>query len=84
MMNNKINTTYTPPVPCDIKVNPIRNADDWNTQRKQCEDDPGKFHGNIAAKTIHWFHPKKKVWLIKNENDQWFGKEPSTGNTINS
>lgn len=82
MMNNNLNNAYTPPVPHDIKVNTIRNAADWNKQRKQCEENPGEFHANIAAKTIHWFHPEKKVWLTKKESEQWVGKSPSTGETI--
>ncbi len=33
--------TYTPPLPEEIRVNPIRSQADWQAMREACENDPG-------------------------------------------
>jgi acrylyl-CoA reductase (NADPH)/3-hydroxypropionyl-CoA dehydratase/3-hydroxypropionyl-CoA synthetase len=43
-----------PPTPA-AHTNPIRDAADWQRMRQACLDDPGRFHGDIAAQEIHWF-----------------------------
>lgn len=70
---NMHDPVYTPIVPQDISVNPIRNANDWAEMRSACEQDAGKFHGDIAAKTIHWFHPELKAWLQQDDKGIWSG-----------
>ena len=44
---------YVPPLPGEVRVNPIRNAADWQAMRDACVSDPGAFHGGIAARTLH-------------------------------
>ncbi|MGI1670039.1 MAG: AMP-binding protein [Neptuniibacter sp.] len=79
-MNTAIkNNIYTPPVPDTVLVNPIKSSSDWENQRQQCEDNLGEFHADIAAKTIHWFHPEKKVWFIQNSEENWHGIDVDTG-----
>ena len=60
-------------IPKDVRVNPIRSAEDWNSMRQACEEDAGQFHGDIAASTLHWFHPGTHSWLSKNEAGAWSG-----------
>ncbi|WP_439107546.1 AMP-binding protein [Congregibacter sp.] len=45
------------------------SASDEAAQRKAAIDDPGQYHGNIAARELHWFHGKD--WLRRQENGQW-------------
>ena len=47
--------------------------------RDACIQDPGAFHGDIAAKTLHWFDPASHSWLSQNTkgtkdtNGNWHG-----------
>ncbi|MDJ0894609.1 MAG: AMP-binding protein [Alphaproteobacteria bacterium] len=70
---------FQPPVPTDVRVNPIRSAADWRAMRAACEADPGAFHGEIAAKTLHWFDPESKAWLSKGEDGHWAGWAAADG-----
>ena len=38
-----------------IDCNPVRTGDDWRAMREAALDDPGAFHGAIAARQMHWF-----------------------------
>ena len=73
---------YTPPTPTDIRQNPIRNAQDWYRMREACEQDIGAFHGDIAARAIHWFHPELDAWLALDATDTWRGWNAQTGEHI--
>ncbi len=64
---------YTPPLPEEIRVNSIRSQADWQVMRDACENDPGAFHGAIAAQTLHWFHPELEAWLTREEDGNWRG-----------
>lgn len=64
---------YTPSLPTDIEQNPIRNGEDWHAMREACEQDVGAFHGDIAATTIHWYHPQLNAWLLKGSDGCWQG-----------
>lgn len=75
-------TVYTPSVPQDIAVNPIRDAQAWDVMRVACETDAGKFHGDIAAKTIHWFHPGEKAWLQQDKDGVWRGWRSADGDAV--
>ncbi|MEM1090444.1 MAG: AMP-binding protein [Pseudomonadota bacterium] len=43
---------------------------DEQVLRQEAIDDPGRFHGRIAAGELHWFDP---------EQDQWLKADPNTG-----
>lgn len=62
-----------PPVPEDVSVNPIRDGNAWQAIRQACEVDAGQYHGEIAATTIHWFHPEKNAWLLRDDSGIWRG-----------
>ncbi|AWK86562.1 AMP-binding protein [Azospirillum thermophilum] len=70
-------TATLPPVPRDVAVNPIRSAADWQAMRTACERDPGAFHGDIAATTIHWFDGAN--WLMRDADGTWRGWNATTG-----
>lgn len=64
---------FTPRLPIDVKVNPILSLADWQRQREACEADPGGFHGRIAARTLHWWHPGERAWLMQDHLNHWQG-----------
>ncbi|HEY0832804.1 MAG TPA: AMP-binding protein [Azospirillum sp.] len=68
---------FTPPLPTDATVNPIRTAEDWQRMRDACAADPGAFHGGIAAETIHWFDGA--AWLMRDADGVWRGWNATTG-----
>ena len=70
-------SAFTPPLPQDVTVNPIRSAADWQRQRTACEADPGAFHGGVAAETIHWFDGTN--WLMRDPDGVWRGWNATTG-----
>ncbi|HYH39818.1 MAG TPA: AMP-binding protein [Azospirillum sp.] len=67
----------TPPLPRDVTVNPIRSAADWQRMRAACERDPGAFHGDVAARAIHWFDGES--WLSREADGVWRGWNAATG-----
>jgi acrylyl-CoA reductase (NADPH)/3-hydroxypropionyl-CoA dehydratase/3-hydroxypropionyl-CoA synthetase len=47
--------------------------------------DPGAFHGDIAARTIHWFVPEAGpdgAWLTKGEDGRWRGWDARTAEPV--
>ena len=43
--------------------NPVRTRADWEAMRAAVLADPGKFHGDTARETLHWFVPSVNAWL---------------------
>ncbi|MBT4522282.1 MAG: AMP-binding protein, partial [Halieaceae bacterium] len=64
---------FAPAPPAVVRQNPIRSGEDWQAMREACERDAGAFHGDIAARTIHWFHPELNAWLSQGQDDSWSG-----------
>ncbi|MGY6552746.1 MAG: AMP-binding protein [Erythrobacter sp.] len=57
-------------------TNPIGNRAEWEAMRKAALDDPGAFHGRIAARNMHWFVGDvgpDGAWLAKDESGAWSG-----------
>ncbi|HYG87927.1 MAG TPA: AMP-binding protein [Azospirillum sp.] len=77
MDETAVGAVFTPPLPQDVTVNPIRSAEDWQRMRAACEQDPGAFHGRIAAETIHWFDGAS--WLTRETDGVWRGWNAATG-----
>ncbi len=44
-------------------TNPVRTRADWDAMRAAVLADPGKFHGDMARTTLHWFVPSVGAWL---------------------
>ncbi len=65
--------------PSTAQFNPIRTRADWEQQRFACLADPGRFHGHIAAREIHWFDAARRRWLSVGEDGRWHGFDARTG-----
>ncbi len=66
-------------------VNPVRSGDDWRAMRNACLNDPGKFHGEIAGKTIHWYLPNIGAcgaWLMRGADGTWSGWDAESGDLV--
>ena len=63
-------------------ANPVRTRADWEAMRAAVLADPGAFHGDIAARTIHWFAPdcgEAGAWLSRdNDAGGWRGWDART------
>ena len=67
------------------RFNPIRTAADWEAQRAACVEDPGAFHGKIAARAIHWFVGDVGMagaWLTQDEGGGWSGWDAGSGEAV--
>jgi acrylyl-CoA reductase (NADPH)/3-hydroxypropionyl-CoA dehydratase/3-hydroxypropionyl-CoA synthetase len=71
--------TAAPVAPPTPERNPIRTKHDWQRMRDACVADPGRFHGDIASREIHWFHPGQQCWLSLDADDRWRGFDASSG-----
>jgi acrylyl-CoA reductase (NADPH) / 3-hydroxypropionyl-CoA dehydratase / 3-hydroxypropionyl-CoA synthetase len=66
-------------------VNPVDSAGKWQAMRMACLDDPGRFHGDIARSTVHWFVPdvgSDGAWLICGEDGVWAGWDAANGDPV--
>ncbi len=70
-----------PPGP---RANPVATRADFEAMRAAALADPGRFHGDIAARTIHWFWPEigpGGAWLSLGQ-DGWTGFDARTGEPV--
>lgn len=44
-------------VPPRATINPITDRRAWERARAECRADPGRFHGLMARRNLHWFAP---------------------------
>ena len=66
-------------------VNPVRTRADWQAMRDACRDDLGAFHGDHAARAIHWFIGDvgtAGAWLTRGDDGQWTGWDAATCEAI--
>ena len=73
-----------PVVPApQARRNPIRTRADWERMRAECLADPGRFHGEIAKRELHWFHAATGpagAWITWDDPQQeWTGFDAATG-----
>ena len=63
--------------------NPIRSRTDWERMRAECLADPGRFHGDIAARELHWFNPAigaHGAWITWDDSvRRWTGWDAASG-----
>ena len=72
----------TPP---SASVNPFVHRAAWQSARDACAADPGKFHGDIASREIHWFEPKAGphgAWITRDVQGRWRGFDARTGEVV--
>ncbi|MBC8087921.1 MAG: AMP-binding protein, partial [Phycisphaerae bacterium] len=69
----------SPPVP---RCNPLRSRADWERMREECQRNPGAFHGGVAKRELHWFHPAVGdggAWITWDDAvGQWTGWDATT------
>jgi acrylyl-CoA reductase (NADPH)/3-hydroxypropionyl-CoA dehydratase/3-hydroxypropionyl-CoA synthetase len=64
------------------EINPVRTRADWEAMRAAVLADPGAFHGDIAARRIHWFVANcgpAGAWLSRDDAGAWTGWDAATG-----
>jgi acrylyl-CoA reductase (NADPH)/3-hydroxypropionyl-CoA dehydratase/3-hydroxypropionyl-CoA synthetase len=62
--------------PPQATSNPLRTRADWEAARAACLDDPGRYHGDIAAELLHWFEPTvgpHGAWIAHRGHGTWSG-----------
>jgi len=67
------------------RFNPVRTRDDWEGMRAEAVRDPGAFHGDIAARTMHWFVASAGpagAWLAKGDDGRWTGWDAASGAAV--
>ena len=71
--------------PPSALVNTITSLAAWQTARDACAADPGRFHGDIASREIHWFEESigsHGAWLRRDEDGRWRGFDATTGSPV--
>src|SRR5712692_7560156 len=67
-------------------ANPLRSRREWDAARQGCLNDPGRFHGDIAKREIHWFDPSVESnggWITYDEERRgWTGFDARTGAAV--
>ncbi len=66
-------------------MNPIRTRSDWEAMRHAALADPGGFHGDIAARGIHWLVGDAEgtgAWLSRGDDGAWCGWDAVTGEPV--
>ncbi|MEL7045070.1 MAG: acetyl-coenzyme A synthetase N-terminal domain-containing protein, partial [Pseudomonadota bacterium] len=49
----------------------LNSANEEAAQREEASSDPGSYHGNIAARELHWFDGRD--WVRRNSEGTWQG-----------
>ncbi len=64
--------------------NPVRNRADWDAMRAAVLADPGAFHGDIAARNLHWRVDVagRPAWLSRAEDGRWHGWDAETAAAV--
>ena len=79
-------STPGPVTPPAARVNPYATREAWQHARDACVADPGRYHGDIARREIHWFEPSagpQGAWLHWNgETARWEGFDAHTGASV--
>lgn len=68
--------------PPEALTNPIRTRADWEAMRAAALADPGAFHGDIAARNMHWFVAEASpagAWLARAADGRWHGWDAASG-----
>ena len=77
--------TNAPVPPRHAHTNPIRTRADWAAARSACSADPGRYHGAIARREIHWYDPAlggggAGAWITwQDAENAWTGYDARSG-----
>jgi acrylyl-CoA reductase (NADPH)/3-hydroxypropionyl-CoA dehydratase/3-hydroxypropionyl-CoA synthetase len=85
--NGSMDTAPTPVAvtPPSALVNRITSRAAWQAARDACHADPGRFHGDIASREIHWFEPAagpRGAWIRLDDDGCWRGFDAVTGTPV--
>jgi acrylyl-CoA reductase (NADPH)/3-hydroxypropionyl-CoA dehydratase/3-hydroxypropionyl-CoA synthetase len=83
-----VNSTPTVVPPPEARSNPLTSRSAWEQAREACLRDPGRYHGDIARRELHWFDPALGVagaWISFDELTQsWQGFDARIGVALDS
>jgi len=66
-----------------VRANPIVDRAAWTRQRAAAAEDPGRFHGDIAKRAIHWYDGARAAWITLDEpTGTWTGFSATTGEAV--
>ena len=78
--------------PPTAAVNPIRTRADWERARSACRADPGRYHGAIARRELHWFDARLGgadddgrpggAWITQDAVGRWHGIDARTAEPV--
>jgi acrylyl-CoA reductase (NADPH)/3-hydroxypropionyl-CoA dehydratase/3-hydroxypropionyl-CoA synthetase len=67
----------------EVRSNPIVDRAEWERQRAAAADDPGRFHGGIAKRAIHWYDARHAAWLTYDDSTEcWTGWSAAGGEAV--
>ena len=71
--------------PLPALINPITTRAAWQAARDACRADPGRYHGDVASREIHWFEPSvgaQGAWLSRDAGGVWRGFDAASGTPV--
>jgi len=61
----------------------LASGDEEHHERRLAADDPGTYHGDIAASELHWFDAAHGAWLNRDPGSgAWRGFDAATGDDL--
>jgi len=61
----------------------LASGDEEHHERRLAADDPGTYHGDIAASELHWFDAGHGAWLNRDPvSGAWRGYDAATGDNL--
>jgi acrylyl-CoA reductase (NADPH)/3-hydroxypropionyl-CoA dehydratase/3-hydroxypropionyl-CoA synthetase len=65
--------------------NLLASAAEWEAQRATAVADPGRFHGRIAKREIHWYDATADAWIVWDDaRSGWTGWSASSAGPIDN
>ncbi|MEE4359916.1 MAG: AMP-binding protein [Pseudomonadales bacterium] len=63
----------------------VRDGAAESEQRRRALEDPGSYHGDLAASELHWFDDANGAWLRRDPGDHaWRGFDAGTGEDVDA
>jgi acrylyl-CoA reductase (NADPH)/3-hydroxypropionyl-CoA dehydratase/3-hydroxypropionyl-CoA synthetase len=74
--------------PSDARINPLTDRSAWQRDRAACLQDPGRYHGEIARRELHWFDPSRGeagAWIrFDAKRASWIGHDARSGDALSA
>ncbi|MGF1508268.1 MAG: AMP-binding protein [Myxococcota bacterium] len=62
-----------------LEIGIIADEKDEAARRRAATEEPGEFHGRIAARELHWFDAERNEWVSLQESSSWTGWSAADG-----